>query len=134
MKDALGHGSNDKGLTPAQQENQPFKSRLSKAAGHSYLDPHDPRGAHSTGVQALPNMERRHFEAIAAEFKSQPDVGTPGHLQRVNEMADKLSTTNPAFRRDFFVKAATGGGYNDKSRGRTSGMSKAAGVIKQMRK
>lgn len=91
-------------------------------------------GAHSQGVQALPNMQRRHFEAIAAEFKSQPDVGSPEHLQRVNDMADKLATTNPGFRRDFFVKASTGGGYNNKSGGRTSGMSKAAGVIAQMRK
>jgi hypothetical protein len=130
MKDALGHGSNGRGSGLNDQD------RIHKAIhkpGTSYLDPHDPRGAHSTGIQALPNMQRRHFEAIAAEFKSQPDVGTPEHLQRVNQMADRLSTTNPGFRRDFFVKAATGGGYNNKSRGRTSGMSKAAGVIKQMR-
>lgn len=30
--------------TPAQSENAPFKSRLGKSAGHSYLDPRDPRG------------------------------------------------------------------------------------------
>jgi len=30
-------------MTPAQSDNAPFKSRLGKAAGHSYLDPHDPR-------------------------------------------------------------------------------------------
>lgn len=29
--------------TPAQSENSPFKSRLGRRAGHSYLDPHDLR-------------------------------------------------------------------------------------------
>ena len=32
-----------KKLTPVQSENAPFKSRLGKSAGHSYLDPHDLR-------------------------------------------------------------------------------------------
>jgi hypothetical protein len=30
-------------MTPVQSENAPFTSRLGKSAGHSYLDPHDPR-------------------------------------------------------------------------------------------
>ena len=43
-KDAKGHGSEGRGgLTPVQSENAPFKSRLGAAAGHSFLDPHDPR-------------------------------------------------------------------------------------------
>lgn len=95
---------------------------------------HGSNGGHSTGVNALPKMQRRHFEAIASEFKSQKDVGSPEHLQRVTDMANQLQTTNPGFRRDFFIKAATGGDYNNKSRGRNSGMSKAAGVISKMRK
>jgi hypothetical protein len=32
-------------MTPVQAENSPFKSRLSPRAGHSYLDPHDPRAS-----------------------------------------------------------------------------------------
>ena len=49
-KDAKGHGSNARGsggMTPVQQENQPFKSSL---PGPHYLDPNDPRGAHAQGV------------------------------------------------------------------------------------
>src|SRR5579864_1901990 len=47
-KDAKGHGSDARGgLTPVQQENQPFKSRL---PGPHFLEPNDPRGAHSQGV------------------------------------------------------------------------------------
>lgn len=91
------------------------------------------KGAHAGKMDALPGMQRRHFEAIAAEFNNQPDRGSPEHLQRVNEMADRLATTNPGFRRDFFVKASTGGDYNNKSRGRNSSMGKAHAVISSMR-
>jgi hypothetical protein len=41
---AAQHGIPTSHLTPLQSENVPFKSRLSPAAGHSYLDPKDPRG------------------------------------------------------------------------------------------
>jgi hypothetical protein len=83
-------------------------------------------GTHSQGVQATPKLQRRHFEAIAAELRAAPDAGSPAHAQRVSEAASKLAMTNPGFRRDFFVKAATpGGDYNNKSRGRTSAMGAA---------
>ena len=67
-------------------------------------------GAHTQGTQATPQVQRRHFEAIAADLKARsasPD--------EVHAMADKLATTNPGFRRDFFVAAATGGDYRFKS-------------------
>jgi hypothetical protein len=97
MKDALGHGS---------------------AAG-----------VHAAGTQATPQLQRRHFEAIAAELLKQGPMrsklgGDPeyekavaAHTQRVNDMADKLATTNPGFKRDRFVAAATGGGYRFKGPG-----------------
>ena len=95
MKDALGHGSEGKGL-------------------------------HAQGTTATPQLQRRHFEAIAAELKAAPDAGSPAHAQRVNDAASKLAMTNPGFRRDFFVKAATpGGDYTNKSRGRNSAMGAA---------
>lgn len=53
MKDAKGHGSEKHGggaQTPVQAENAPFKSRL---PGPHFLDPNDPRGAHSQGVQQV---------------------------------------------------------------------------------
>lgn len=80
-------------------------------------------GAHSSGIQKTPKLQRRHFEAMAAELKAAPDAGSPAHAQRVNDVANKLATTNPGFRRDFFVAAVTpGGDYNNKSRGRYSAM------------
>lgn len=133
MKDAKGHGSNAHGgrMTPVQEENAPFVSRL---GGKHYLEPNDPRGlAHTSGIEGSPKLQRRHFEAIAAELRAAPDAGSPEHSQRVSQMADKLATTNPGFRRDFFIKAATGGGYTNKSRGRTSGMGKADKIIEGMR-
>jgi len=72
-------------------------------------------GAHSGGVQATPKLQRRHFEAIAAELK-----GRNAPEAEVHAMADKLATTNPGFRRDFFVKAATGGDYRFKGPGKNS--------------
>jgi hypothetical protein len=78
-------------------------------------------GLHSAGVQATPQLQRRHFEAIAAELKSAPDAGSPAHSARVSAMADKLATTNPGFRRDFFIKAATGGDYRFKGPGKNAG-------------
>lgn len=104
-------------------------------------------GLHSAGIQSLAikgKLQRRHFEAIAAELKSAPDAGSPAHAQRVQDMANQLATTNPGFRRDFFVAAATGGthvsdrsgksiAYSNKSQGRNSGMSKAKKIITGMR-
>lgn len=134
MKDAKGHGSE---------------------AGH-----------HSGGIQSLAikgKLQRRHFEAIAAELRAQApsgkaknfvDPNDPRNPQsnaawdafhaKVNAMADQLATTNPGFRRDFFVAAATGGNhtrdrggkvapYSNKSTGRNSDMGKAHKIIKQLR-
>lgn len=78
---------------------------MKDALGHGS----DGKGAHSEGVQNTPKLQRRHFEEIAAQLKAAPDAGSAAHAQRVSEMADKLSTTNPGFRRDYFVAAATGG-------------------------
>lgn len=105
MKDAQGHGSNGKGSHSAMIDNLPAK------------------------------MQRRHFEAIASELRGQADAGSPEHLQRVNAVADKLSTTNPGFRRDFFMAAAVpgAGSYNNKSTGRTSGMKGVRKAIAKMR-
>lgn len=64
--------------------------------------------AHAAGTQATPQLQRRHFEAIAAELK-----GRNASTDEVAAMANKLSTTNPGFRRDFFVAAATGGNYRN---------------------
>ena len=52
MKDAKGRGSDPRGgaQTPVQAENAPFKSRL---PGPHFLDPNDPRGSHSAGVQQV---------------------------------------------------------------------------------
>lgn len=57
-KDSKGHGSDKRGggLTPVQSENAPFVSRLGKAAGHSYLDPHDPRGDNDLGFMHTSNL------------------------------------------------------------------------------
>lgn len=60
-------------------------------------------GTHAQGTTATPKLQRRHFEAIAAELK-----GRNASPDEVHAMADKLATTNPGFRRDFFVAAATG--------------------------
>lgn len=76
MKDALGHGSN-------------------------------PNGLHSAMINALPaKLGRRHFEQIAEQLRSQALIDPAGHAARVSAMADHLSTTNPQFRRDLFVKAS----------------------------
>lgn len=91
MKDAQGHGSNAGGAT------------------------------HASGTTATPQLQRRHFEAIAADLKAKgakPD--------EVSAMADKLSTTNPGFRRDFFVAAATGGDYKNKSRNQGAAVQRKA--------
>lgn len=107
MKDALGHGSNDRGGA----------------------------GLHSAGVQATPQLQRRHFEAIAAELKAAPDAGSEAHRQRVSDVADKLAMTNPGFRRDFFVKAATpGGAYNNKSRERSASKPGFASKVSKAKK
>jgi hypothetical protein len=84
---------------------------MKDALGHGS----DGTGAHSQGVQATPQLQRRHFEAIAAELK-----GRSASPDEVHAMADKLATTNPGFRRDYFVKAATGGDYRFKGPGKNA--------------
>lgn len=96
-------------------------------------------GTHAQGTQATPKLQRRHFEAIAAELRAQAPKGPAknfldpndprnpqsnaawdAHNARVNAMADKLAMTNPGFRRDFFVAAATGGDYRFKGPGKNA--------------
>ena len=84
----------------------------------------DGKGLHSQGTTATPQLQRRHFEAIAAELK-----GRSAKPEEVSAMADKLATTNPGFRRDFFIKAATGGDYRFKGPGKN-----AAAVAKKASK
>jgi len=112
-KDARGHGSEARGgTTPVQSENQPFKSRLS---GPSFLDPHDPRAAHQSGVdQVGRTMTRQHFNLIAstlAQHAQQVRTDPHAHNALVSSFADKLAGTNPNFDRDRFKDAA---GYNRK--------------------
>jgi hypothetical protein len=98
---------------------------MKDALGHGS----NPTGSHTQGTQGTPKLQRRHFEAIAADLKAAPDAGSPAHAQRVSDMADKLATTNPGFRRDFFVAAATGGKYTFKGPGKN-----AASVAKKASK
>jgi hypothetical protein len=64
-------------------------------------------GIHAAAIQKLPaKMGRRHFEQIAEQLRSQALSDPAGHDARVAQMADHLSTTNPGFRRDLFVKAS----------------------------
>ncbi len=112
MKDALGHGSVSGG-----------------------------RGIHAVGTAQTPQLQRRHFEAIAADLKARAPASwgdnstkafsdaNGAHMAKINDMADKLATTNPGFRRDFFVKAATGGDYRFKGPGNNS-----AAVAKKAKK
>lgn len=64
-KDAKGHGSDKRGdggggKTPVQSENAPFQSRLGAGAGHSYLDPNDPRGAGKSDAAAKAELGGGH--------------------------------------------------------------------------
>ena len=79
------------------------------------------KGSHASGTTATPQLERRHFEQIAAELRSASDAGSAAHAQRVQDTADKLATTNPRFNRAFFVAAATGGNYRFKGPGKNAG-------------
>lgn len=119
MKDNKGHGSNGRGgMTPVQSENAPFKSRLGPQAGHSYLDPKDPRGsppAHQAGVMDATDkgatMTRQHFEMIAntlAQHAQQVRTNPHAHDALVASFADKLGKANPKFNKAMFVKAAGG--------------------------
>lgn len=75
MKDARGHGSNGRGgKTPVQSENAPFVSRLGAAAGHSYLDPHDPRANYEGVMQRNPGYGnlRAKQDALAAAKLAEP--------------------------------------------------------------
>lgn len=136
-KDAKGHGSETHGGGTGQAKSvlspfvAAFNARHAADAASKWQFSKDPNsgqmtgsrqtGAHSQGVQATPQLQRRHFEAIAADLKNAPDAGSPAHAQRVSDMANKLSTTNPGFRRDFFVAAATpGGAYRNKGPGKNA--------------
>lgn len=97
-KDALGHGSNGNGMD----------HQIDIAAKHGVPT------AHLTGAPA--QMTRAHFEQIASQLRSAPDAGSPAHSARVSAVADQISSSNPNFRRDLFVKASSPtGGYKDRS-------------------
>lgn len=95
MKDALGHGSNERGThsdmiakLPAKMGRRHFEQiaeQLRAQAPHgpakNFLDPHDPRNPQS-------------------------NAAWDAHNARVSAMADHLATTNPGFRRDLFIKAS----------------------------
>jgi hypothetical protein len=111
MKDSKGHGSDPRGggQTPVQAENAPFKSSL---PGPHFLEPNDPRGAHSQGVQQVGkpvDMQRRQYEAIAGAISRLPgDISyTKGNLAQ--HFAEALRGTNPNFNADKFKTAATTG-------------------------
>jgi hypothetical protein len=83
-------------------------------------------GAHAQGTQDTPKLQRRHFEAIAADLKAKG-----ASEAEVHATADKLATTNPGFRRDYFVAAATGGNYRFKGPGKNAAaVSRKADVFK----
>jgi hypothetical protein len=61
-------------------------------------------------------MGRRHFEQIAETLRSQAATDPAGHDARVSQMADRIASSNPGFRRDLFVKASQPGtAYKNKS-------------------
>lgn len=74
-------------------------------------------GVHSDMINNLPaKMGRQHFEQIAEQLRAKALTDPAGHDARVNAMANHLSTTNPGFRRDVFVKASQPGtDYRNKS-------------------
>jgi hypothetical protein len=111
MKDAKGHGSEAHGgaQTPVQSENAPFKSRL---PGPHFLDPNDPRGAHSAGVQQVGqpvSMQRRQYEAIAGAISRLPADISYAKGNIAQHFADALYSTNPNFDAGKFKTAATTG-------------------------
>jgi hypothetical protein len=86
MKDALGHGSEQRG------------------------------GVHSTPINNLPaKMTKAHFQIIAQMLRdSAPGADASeeekaGHMATVNAYAAKLATTNPGFNRQRFMDAVTSG-------------------------
>lgn len=109
MKDAKGHGSNTRG---AVSKGMLVKGRALKDDAHrvamKVLDKVGGTGAHTGGIDKLPALQRRHYEAIAAELKAQ-GVGknSDEHAGHVADVAAHLSTTNPNFDRVRFIKAAT---------------------------
>ena len=110
MKDAKGHGSDPHGgggQTPVQAENAPFKHSI---PGPHFLDPNDPRGAHSAGVQQVGkpvSMQRRQYEAIAGAINRFPDASAKPDLAQ--HFANALRGTNPNFDAGKFKTAATTG-------------------------
>jgi hypothetical protein len=102
MKDALGHGSN--GHSQAMHDGHPKTAPVAIHPG-------------AAGRTDLPKkMGRRHFEQIAETLRSQAATDPAGHDARVSQMADRIASSNPGFRRDLFVKASQPGtAYKNKS-------------------
>jgi hypothetical protein len=109
MKDALGHGSDERGGKQAAVS--------SKAAAAL-------KGIHSGQIDKLPDLQRRHFQEIAATLLASAPPGfaaggfpdktandaVKAYSARVSDVADKLATTNPEFNRGKFIEAAYGKG------------------------
>jgi hypothetical protein len=122
-KDALGHGSNNRGgaakgdLVYSRNSLRPMSVLSDKAkrlAGQAddtamrVMGKID-NGIHSQTINDLPQMQRRHYENIAAELKAQgaSAKSSVDHGSRVRQYADRLATTNPLFNRQRFISAAT---------------------------
>jgi hypothetical protein len=117
MKDALGHGSNERG----------GKQAAVSAKAAAVL-----KGIHAGQIDKLPDLQRRHFQEIAATLLASAPSGfqaggfpdkaandaIKAYSARVSDVADKLATTNPEFNRGKFIEAAYGksgvskGAYN----------------------
>jgi uncharacterized protein Yka (UPF0111/DUF47 family) len=68
-----------------------FKSRLSKAAGHSYLDPHDPRGT----IKPIPRSDlidalREVFDAIDMVENSWEMGNLAGAVNNLTSVRDSM--------------------------------------------
>jgi hypothetical protein len=115
MKDAQGHGSNargfsmldvnGKGIMPSRPFREGTAHQVALAEDHGKID----NGIHSQTINDLPQMQRRHYENIAAELKAQgaSAKSSVDHGSRVRQYADRLATTNPLFNRQRFISAAT---------------------------
>lgn len=114
MKDARGHGSNSHGGTHStgfgqfHVKGRPVKAdqvaRAQKAMAS--ID----NGIHSGQINALPPLERRHYEVMAMELARQGNnaADRDAHSKRISTYADRLASTNPQFNRQRFIEAASG--------------------------
>lgn len=124
MKDAMGHGSNGKGGAAAANTGKVYHrgamrdaNNLSGTNAKNAIAADDKaarvmasidNGAHSGAINALPALQRRHYENIAATLKAQGvGVDADKHAERVANYASRLSMTNPQFNRGRFIKAST---------------------------